>query len=109
MVRKLFLLTLIPAIVFLGSETAFEAQESPDVHVVVNLVQLNVAVTDKNGKPPVCGPRPSPKMAFQRRHRPLRRATGRLAVSPRLREAHRRATQSVVLLPEPRQRRSIRW
>jgi Ca-activated chloride channel homolog len=26
-----------------------EAQESPDLHVVVNLVQLNVAVTDKNG------------------------------------------------------------
>ena len=25
------------------------AQESPDLHVVVNLVQLNVAVTDKNG------------------------------------------------------------
>jgi VWFA-related protein len=50
MVRKLFLLTLIPAIVFLGNDTAFEAQESPDVHVVVNLVQLNVAVTDKNGK-----------------------------------------------------------
>ncbi len=26
-----------------------EAQEGPDLHVVVNLVQLNVAVTDKNG------------------------------------------------------------
>jgi len=49
MVRKLFLLTLVPAVLFLGNETAFEAQESPDLHVVVNLVQLNVAVTDKNG------------------------------------------------------------
>jgi len=49
MVRKIFLLTLIPAIVFFGNESAFEAQESPDLHVVVNLVQLNVAVTDKNG------------------------------------------------------------
>ena len=27
-----------------------EAQESPDFHVVVNMVQLNVAVTDKNGR-----------------------------------------------------------
>jgi len=26
-----------------------KAQESPDLHVVVNMVQLNVAVTDKNG------------------------------------------------------------
>ena len=26
-----------------------EAQESPNFHVVVNMVQLNVAVTDKNG------------------------------------------------------------
>src|SRR5579872_7610282 len=49
MVRKIFLLTLIPAIVFFGNESAVEAQESPDLHVVVNLVQLNVAVTDKNG------------------------------------------------------------
>jgi Ca-activated chloride channel family protein len=34
---------------FLGLCAGVEAQESPDVHVVVNLVQLNVAVTDKNG------------------------------------------------------------
>jgi VWFA-related protein len=27
-----------------------EPQESPDLHVVVNMVQLNVAVTDKNGE-----------------------------------------------------------
>jgi len=29
--------------------TGVEAQQTPDLHVVVNLVQLNVAVTDKNG------------------------------------------------------------
>jgi len=29
--------------------TGVEAQQPPDLHVVVNLVQLNVAVTDKNG------------------------------------------------------------
>jgi len=34
---------------FVGHGTGVEAQESPDLHVVVNLVQLNVAVTDKNG------------------------------------------------------------
>jgi len=34
---------------FLGLCVGVDAQESPDVHVVVNLVQLNVAVTDKDG------------------------------------------------------------
>src|SRR5437879_11439868 len=33
----------------LNSRTGSEAQQSPDLHVVVNMVQLNVAVTDKNG------------------------------------------------------------
>jgi Ca-activated chloride channel homolog len=49
MVRKLVLLILILGL-FLGDETAIGAQDSPNLHVVVNLVQLNVAVTDKNGK-----------------------------------------------------------
>ena len=49
MLRKLFLLILILGL-FLGNETAIGAQDSPNLHVVVNLVQLNVAVTDKNGK-----------------------------------------------------------
>ena len=48
--RKLLLLTLmslgLPPVYKAGSE----AQESPDLHVVVNMVQLNVAVTDKSGK-----------------------------------------------------------
>jgi Ca-activated chloride channel family protein len=48
MVKKTFLLTLI-SFVLLGSETAINAQDTPDLHVVVNMVQLNVAVTDKNG------------------------------------------------------------
>ncbi|HET6179259.1 MAG TPA: VWA domain-containing protein, partial [Candidatus Sulfotelmatobacter sp.] len=48
MVRKLFLI-LISAGLFLGNKTFVLAQENPDLHVVVNLVQLNVAVTDKNG------------------------------------------------------------
>jgi VWFA-related protein len=34
---------------FAGYGTGIEAQEGPDLHVVVNLVQLNVAVTDRNG------------------------------------------------------------
>src|SRR6266852_5635049 len=35
---------------FVVVTTEAQAQESPDLHVVVNMVQLNVAVTDKNGK-----------------------------------------------------------
>jgi Ca-activated chloride channel homolog len=50
MVRKLFPLILISLALVLGDATNIEAQESPDFHVVVNMVQLNVAVTDKNGK-----------------------------------------------------------
>jgi Ca-activated chloride channel homolog len=50
MVRKLFPLILISLGLVLGDARNIEAQESPDFHVVVNMVQLNVAVTDKNGK-----------------------------------------------------------
>jgi Ca-activated chloride channel homolog len=34
---------------FVGCGIGVEAQDSPDLHVVVNMVQLNVAVTDKQG------------------------------------------------------------
>jgi Ca-activated chloride channel homolog len=54
MVRKSFLsLWLFSSLFFvygIGYGTGVDAQENPDFHVVVNLVQLNVAVTDKNGK-----------------------------------------------------------
>jgi Ca-activated chloride channel family protein len=49
MARKLFLLILISLIFLLSGQTGIEAQESPNFHVVVNMVQLNVAVTDKKG------------------------------------------------------------
>jgi Ca-activated chloride channel homolog len=49
MVRKLFLLILIAPGFMLSDETGTEAQESPNFQVVVNMVQLNVAVTDKKG------------------------------------------------------------
>jgi Ca-activated chloride channel homolog len=49
MVRKLTLLTALVGLLVLGMDTATNAQEGPDIHVVVNMVQLNVAVTDKNG------------------------------------------------------------
>src|SRR5258708_33998991 len=49
MVRPLFLLILIPLGLILGIDSGIQAQESPDLHVVVNMVQLNVAVADKNG------------------------------------------------------------
>jgi hypothetical protein len=47
---KTYLVLLIAVVLVLGNEGAVEAQDSPDVRVVVNMVQLNVAVTDKNGK-----------------------------------------------------------
>jgi len=49
MARKFFLLTLILLGLFHRDNSAVQAQESPDLHVVVNMVQLNVAVTDKSG------------------------------------------------------------
>jgi VWFA-related protein len=50
MARKFFPLILIPLALCLGNQTEIGAQERPDLHVVVNMVQLNVAVTDSKGK-----------------------------------------------------------
>jgi Ca-activated chloride channel homolog len=49
MVKKLFPLILITVVAMLSDQTGVEAQESPNFQVVVNMVQLNVAVTDKKG------------------------------------------------------------
>jgi VWFA-related protein len=49
MLRKLFLLLVVPLVFILSDETGVKAQENPNFHVVVNMVQLNVAVTDKKG------------------------------------------------------------
>lgn len=49
MVRKRFLPILILLVFALKDPTGTRAQESPDFHLVVNMVQLNVAVTDKKG------------------------------------------------------------
>ncbi len=49
MVRKLFPLVVIALALIQGDESGVAAQQNPDFHVVVNLVQLNVAVTDKTG------------------------------------------------------------
>jgi Ca-activated chloride channel homolog len=49
MVQKFVPYLCLFATFFLGCGTRAQAQESPDLHVVVNLVQLNVAVTDKKG------------------------------------------------------------
>ncbi|MGB8063806.1 MAG: VWA domain-containing protein [Candidatus Sulfotelmatobacter sp.] len=58
MQRKSFLLLLMPLLFVLSHETGSQAQESPNFHVVVNMVQLNVAVTDKKGNY-ITGLRPS--------------------------------------------------
>lgn len=49
MVRKCFLCFLVLLVSFLGNKSGIAAQESPNLRVEVNLVQLNVAVTDKSG------------------------------------------------------------
>jgi len=50
MLRMILLpLILIPLGAIPGDETGIAAQENHDFRVVVNMVQLNVAVTDKNG------------------------------------------------------------
>src|SRR4051795_282362 len=49
MVSKFCLLVLICVSLFMASGTVATAQSSPDIHVTVNMVQLNVAVTDKKG------------------------------------------------------------
>jgi Ca-activated chloride channel family protein len=49
MLRKYLSSVCLFSVVFVGYGKGFEAQESPDLHIVVNLVQLNVAVTDKKG------------------------------------------------------------
>jgi len=49
MIRKFHLAAVFSFLLFLGNETATRAQDSPDIHVVVNMVQLNVAVTDNKG------------------------------------------------------------
>src|SRR3974390_869363 len=49
MTRKLLVLILVPLGLLLDATTGVESQENPDLRVVVNMVQLNVAVTDKNG------------------------------------------------------------
>lgn len=51
MLRKLVGLFVVVLGLLAGSQTGVKAQDSgsADLHVVVNMVQLNVAVTDKNG------------------------------------------------------------
>jgi VWFA-related protein len=46
----LYLFLCFVAVLFAGYASPVQAQQSPDLHVVVNMVQLNVAVTDKNGE-----------------------------------------------------------
>jgi len=48
MFRAIGLLVLVLSLLA-GTQTALKAQDSADLHVVVNMVQLNVAVTDKKG------------------------------------------------------------
>lgn len=49
MLRRLILLVVMSLALTLASGTRVAAQTNPDIHVTVNMVQLNVAVTDKKG------------------------------------------------------------
>ncbi len=42
-------LTALSAVLAIGTGVPIAGQDNPDIHVVVNMVQLNVAVTDKKG------------------------------------------------------------
>src|ERR1700757_3921859 len=56
--RKFYWATVLSFQLLIGNQTATRAQDSPDIHVVVNMVQLNVAVTDSKGNY-ITGLRPS--------------------------------------------------
>lgn len=49
MLRRLISLSVISVALLLTMGTGGVAQSNPDIHVTVNMVQLNVAVTDKKG------------------------------------------------------------
>ncbi len=49
MLKKSTLALVIAVLLCLSTIISIEAQQNPELHVVVNMVQLNVAVTDKNG------------------------------------------------------------
>jgi Ca-activated chloride channel homolog len=46
----LYVFLCFSTVIFAGYASEVQAQQSPDLHVVVNMVQLNVAVTDKKGE-----------------------------------------------------------
>src|SRR5215468_2046412 len=46
---RIALLTAMFLVLLSGAGDRIAAQDSPHIHVIVNMVQLNVAVTDKNG------------------------------------------------------------
>lgn len=50
MLRRFYLLLIVLLIVCSGSGARVNGQDTSDFRVVVSMVQLNVAVTDKNGK-----------------------------------------------------------
>ena len=58
MTKKYCLLIALCFVLAPAHITSAEDQQGPDIHVVVNMVQLNVAVTDKSGKY-ITGLRPS--------------------------------------------------
>ncbi len=49
MLSRLSLLAVLSLGLVVANQTPAVAQDNPDIHVVVNMVQLNVAVTDKKG------------------------------------------------------------
>jgi Ca-activated chloride channel homolog len=49
MLKKWSFFTAFALVFLVATQSGVPAQENPDIHVVVNMVQLNVAVTDKKG------------------------------------------------------------
>ena len=48
-VKLVFLTLILGLCARSGAQTEIQSEESPNIHVLVNMVQLNVAVTDKKG------------------------------------------------------------
>ena len=101
--RTYFFAFLIPLGLLLG-ERSVEAQESPDLRVVVNMVQLNVAVTDKNGNY-ITGLRPKDFVIAE--DGISERAMNRRVVSASLRTTHP-VPRPITLLMAHRRRPSTR-
>jgi len=108
--KRVSLLPLISLFLVLANHTPLEAQSTPDIRVVVNLVQLNVAVTDKKGNY-VTGLKPSDfviledgiqekQVVFAEGNEPVQRLLDSPAGTPAATDGHSSGSSSPSTLSE---------